>query len=194
MLNQDSTPFNLIFVGQLVKRKRLDLLLTTLGEIKETNWHLSVVGDGVERCHLENLSRRLGIKDRVEFEGAQANPSAVQKLFGADLLVLPSDWDGWGAVVNEALMRGVPVIASDKCGAADLLHNPECGDVFPAGSVFHLREILLRRMQHGKLTEDESVRIREWTKNIEGEVAASYLLNVIGTSSNRIDKLIVPWL
>ena len=47
----------------------------------------------------------------------------------ADVLVLPSRFDGWGAVVNEALMVGTPVICSDRCGASDVIENGRNGYV-----------------------------------------------------------------
>ena len=56
--------------------------------------------------------------------------------------MLPSRFDGWGAVVNEALMVGTPVICSDRCGASDLIENGRNGYVFEAGNARALRERL----------------------------------------------------
>ena len=58
----------------------------------------------------------------------------------ADLLALPSRWDGWGLVVNEALAVGVPVIASNACGASDLIRQDVNGYVFTSEDAASLRE------------------------------------------------------
>ena len=51
----------------------------------------------------------------------------------ADCLILPSRHDGWGAVVSEALMVGTPVICSDACGSAGVVHASGVGGVFRSG-------------------------------------------------------------
>jgi glycosyltransferase involved in cell wall biosynthesis len=56
--------------------------------------------------------------------------------------VLPSRFDGWGAVVNEALMVGTPVICSDRCGASDVIENGRNGYVFEADNA----DALLQRL------------------------------------------------
>ena len=110
-------PVRLLFVGQCVPRKGLDLLLAALAQLNGLDWTLDVVGDGADRLQLERQSQDLGLAGKVTFAGALANDEATRRIADADLLVLPSRWDGWGAVVNEALMRGVPVVCSDACAA-----------------------------------------------------------------------------
>ena len=58
------------------------------------------------------------------------------------MLVLPSRWDGWGLVINEAFAAGVPVIASDRCGGADLIVQGANGYKFRSESVDDLRTCL----------------------------------------------------
>ena len=111
----------LIFVGQLIPRKRLDRLLRALAAVRSTDWVFRIIGDGSERRSLEKLALELNLLRRITFTGALDNGAVRNELANADLFVLPSRWDGWGAVVNEALMSGTPVICSSYCGAADLI-------------------------------------------------------------------------
>lgn len=53
-----------------------------------------------------------------------------QMMHRFDVLVLPSRYDGWGAVINEALQRGLYVICSNRCGAKALVVNDKIGKVF----------------------------------------------------------------
>jgi glycosyltransferase involved in cell wall biosynthesis len=110
-----------------------------------------------------------------------------------DLLLLPSRYDGWGAVVNEALMCGVPVVCSDNCGAAELLREPWRGATFKAGSAEDLRMVLRRWMERGKLTKQSRVRIREWSSAIEGAPLARYFVEVVEFVRDGGVRPIPPW-
>ncbi len=186
--------FDLVFVGHDLYRKGLDILLHALHGIGETDWRLHVVDDQDRRKRFADLSARLDLSASIHFYGSLPNPQVIDLVSRSDLLVLPSRWDGWGAVVNEALMCGVPVVCSDRCGAADLLNGGERGEVFPCGDVAALRSILARRISQGKKEPAVSDRIREWSKCISGESAADYLLAVIDASTTGGNKPIPPWL
>jgi len=185
--------FDIVFVGQLIPRKGWDILLHALHGLKNPNWRLHVVGDGVDRARFVELCAQLGLTGSVQFYGSLPNSEAMGLVWKSDLLVLPSRWDGWGAVVNEALMCGVPVVCSDKCGAADLLDGSERGEVFTSGSILALRSALDRRISQGKKDAATSERIRAWSRCITGESAADYLLAVVDASIVGGRRPIPPW-
>lgn len=183
----------LIYVGQLIRRKGVDVLLSALTRHRRMDWHLDIVGDGPERNALLGQVTKAALIDKVSFHGALRNDIARQMIARSDCLVLPSRWDGWGAVINEALMQGVPVICSDACGASDLLGSPERGEMFQVGSVKELANVLERWILNGKRTRESSVRIKAWTESIEGETIARYLLDVIGASTDSSARPVAPW-
>lgn len=189
-----SPGFRLVFVGQCIDRKGIDLLIAALGGLRDRPWSLDVVGDGKKREELIHQAETDGMAERVTFHGALKNAEAQKVIASGDLLVLPSRWDGWGAVVNEALMRGVPVLCSDKCGAADLLLDPVRGGVFQAGSVPGLRAALELRISSGKRTPETAAEIVRWSKAIEGDVAARYLSDVIEAARGSRQKPVAAWL
>ena len=138
-----------LFSGKLIKRKRPDTLIEAIAEMRDLPWVKAVlVGDGEERKHLEARADRLA-PGRVLFPGF-INQSELPDYFAmADVFVLPSEYETWGLVVNEAMHQGLPVLASDKVGcAADLVHPGVTGEVFPAGDstalANHLRRLLKR--------------------------------------------------
>lgn len=94
--------------------------------------HLAMVGDGPERPAAERFSREAGIAHRVEFLG---NVSPVDGVLGAgDLFLLPSQEESFGLAALEAMVCGVPVIASDAGGLPELIAHGSGGYVFPVGN------------------------------------------------------------
>ena len=132
----------ILYVGQLIPRKRVDLLLRAFSRLDVPTAHLRLIGQGREEPALRRLANQLGIADRVDFSPGLPNAETVAAMAAADVLVLPSRFDGWGAVVNEALMVGTPVICSNRCGASDEIENGRNGYVFEAGSADALLERL----------------------------------------------------
>ena len=189
-----SLHFNLVFIGQLVKRKGLDVLLRALALTLSSRWRLTVIGDGEEATSLRDTARQFGIGDRVVFVGARENEVAMAMLASADLLVLPSRWDGWGAVVNEALMRGIAVLCSDRCGAADLLDAPWRGCTFRAGDVGALSDALRHWISQGRQSEAARDQRITWSQRIAGPSAATYLAGVIDSVANGQSRPAIPWL
>jgi len=185
--------FHFIFIGQLIKRKGVDILLKALSGLKEKNWVLDIIGDGKERKNIEDLCKILNLSNHIKFRGIKKNVETIEFLKTADLLILPSRFDGWGAVVNEALTCGVSVVCSDACGAADLIEGSFRGEIFKTGLVSDLRQILAYRILQGKKTPEISSKIKTWSKTIEGEAAANYLLDIIKSVLKREEKPIPPW-
>ena len=115
--NNKNRPFRFIFVGQLIKLKRVDHLLKGLKDLKNKNIELWIVGNGPEKKRLEALANFL-LPKKVRWLGVLSINKIPDVLSQVDCLVLPSRYDGWGAVVTESLMVGTPVICSNKCGSS----------------------------------------------------------------------------
>jgi len=135
---------DIVYVGQLIHRKGLDILLRAIRPLLEKNpqIRLSLIGTGPEQASIESELRQDGLLGSVELEGAHPSSQIHERLARASLLVLPSRWDGWGLVINEAFAAGVPVIASDRCGGADLILQGANGYKFRSESVDDLRTCL----------------------------------------------------
>ncbi|MEE9412103.1 MAG: glycosyltransferase family 4 protein [Methylococcales bacterium] len=134
----------LLFVGSLIPRKNPCLLLQALAEplLADSDWSLTFVGDGPLRQQLEELCREYGFLDRVEFRGSLPRQQCSCEYATADLLVLPSCFDGWGAVVNEAMEHGLCVVCSDAVGAQTLIEDGVSGFVFSEGNKLDLADRL----------------------------------------------------
>jgi len=124
-----------VYVGRLAEEKNLELLikafLSVIGKSKNTeNWKLLFVGDGPAKQQLEQLAGKY-LKNTIEFAGGHPWYKVPTWLAQSDVLVLPSKSEPWGLVVNEAMVCGMPVIVSEKCGCAeDLVRNNINGFLF----------------------------------------------------------------
>jgi len=119
----------LVFVGSLSHYKGVDILLAALTRTAHPH-RLTVVGDGALRDELERAAA--GLAGRVRFLGALPVGDAVRTVMQAhDLLVLPSRGEGLPRVVIEAMAAGIPCVATNVGGTAELL---DAGQLVPAES------------------------------------------------------------
>jgi glycosyltransferase involved in cell wall biosynthesis len=177
----DRAEIEVLFVGQLTPRKRLDLLLEAIAPLcKEyPRLVLTVIGSGEELPALQDRVGRLGMAGRVRFEGALPSEAVPARMAAADVLVLPSRWDGWGLVVNEALSAGVPVIVSDCCGAADLVQDGVNGYVFRGGDVADLRARLRSFLERRAEWSGFRAHAAALGRALSAEAAAAYLVRCL---------------
>lgn len=137
-LGIDTARRRILFVGRLIPAKRpMDLVeaYAALPAALRADTALVMAGDGELRDALVRRARDVG-PGCVHFPGWIA-PDAVHRLMAlSDVFVLPSGHEPWGAVVNESMAAGTPVIASDRVGAAfDMIVPGETGWRFPVGDV-----------------------------------------------------------
>jgi glycosyltransferase involved in cell wall biosynthesis len=116
----------LLFLGRLHPIKGVDILIrafkTVLAEMPQT--HLSIVGpDGGALRGLQSLVSELGLEHSVQLTGALAEQEKVAAYVDCDLFVLPSRYDTYPLTVLEALACGKPIIVTDACGIAPMMHE-----------------------------------------------------------------------
>jgi len=185
--------FEMVYVGQFVHRKGGDILLRALATLDRPGWRCSFIGTGDMRKAWQAVSTGLNISNHVEFL-PPVDMNEIPKIISqCDLLVLPSRFDGWGAVVNEAIMAGVPVVCSSACGARDLV-NGSRGEVFDAGQVGDLAKALRRRIDAGPLASLERQQLIDWARRIDGRSVAGYLTDILGHIYDAGSRPQAPWL
>lgn len=183
-------PFRFVFVGGLIKRKRVDLLLEALAGLTSRPFELEIVGDGPMRAILEGMTAEL-LPGRVTFRGTLAMDQVLERIKAADCLVLPSDHDGFGAVVSEALINGKPVVCSAECGAVGTVRASGVGGVFAAGEAGDLRRVLGEMLDCGPLSKDRREALSQWARCLTAEAGAPYLLEILNSDASR--TVVPPW-
>jgi len=124
-----------LFVGQVIRGKGVDLMLKALSCLKG-EWRATIVGEGnyLETC--KQLAGQLGIADRVRFPGWIPHEQLDGYYRSARLLVVPSRWpEPFGMVGIEAMARGRPVIAFANGGIPDWLDHGNTGFLVPPDDV-----------------------------------------------------------
>lgn len=122
-----------MFCGRLSPEKRIDLLLCAFAGLapQRPDWDLLIVGDGPVGAQIR-ASVTPELANRIIFTGAITDPGGLAALYHcADVFVLPSDYEPWGIVVNEALAARLAVVCSTAVGAgADLVRDGVNGRIF----------------------------------------------------------------
>lgn len=169
----------IVFSAKLQPWKRPADVLRAFAQLSNKNAYLLFAGDGPLRKSLEAEAPALGVSARVRFLGF-VNQSGLPEVYTAsDILVLPSDYEPFGVVVNEAMLCGCCVVASDRVGAGfDLLRNGETGFVYPFADIKALAGILFSllddRARLATARSNAATRMRTWSprENVEALVAA----------------------
>jgi glycosyltransferase involved in cell wall biosynthesis len=126
----------IVYSGRLADVKRVDLLVDAFATVAgdRPDWDLLVVGDGPLR---EALAGRIppALRGRVTWTGFLDDQETISALYkSCDVLVLPSEYEPWAVVINEAAAAGLAIVASDVVGAAaELVRDGVNGRTFPAG-------------------------------------------------------------
>ncbi len=180
-------PLRLCLIGGVAPRKGQDLAVETLGSLARAGVaaELSVVGREIDAPFagkLRERARALGVADRLRFTGEL--PSVAGELARADVLVVPSRAERTPLAIMEAMAEGIPVVATDVGGVAELVLDRETGWLIPPGDPAALT---------GALTDiaAEPDRALEIAARARAHVAAEFsLAGTLAGVRDEVDRLI----
>lgn len=133
-LNIPSSAFLIGFVGRITEQKSPDIFIKGAKKVLEAipNAYFIMVGDGQQRNEIENLAAEDNIKDHLYITGWVDDPISYMKLF--DVGVLLSRWEGFGLVLAEYMLAGVPIIANNVDAIPWIINNNVNGILIPVDS------------------------------------------------------------
>ena len=131
-----ANPPIIMFAGQLIRGKGVDMLLRSLA-LLDRDYHTLIVGDGKDMEFLKKLASQLGLADKIEFTGWQDD---ISKFWDkADIAVFPSRWqEPFGLTGIEAFANKLPVVAFDVGGVREWLSHGKNGLVVPPRDIVTL--------------------------------------------------------
>jgi len=185
-----NSSFKFVYVGNLIKRKNVDNLINAIAKLNLDDIELWIVGKGPEENYLRSLAKFI-IPGKVKWFGVVPMSKASKIIRQSDCLVLPSRFDGWGAVVSESLMVGTPVICSNTCGSSIVVKASGFGGVFPPNHKTAFVNMLRKQYKSGKLNLKKRHKIAKWAKCLGANAGAEYL-DLIITNPKKASKHI-PW-
>ncbi|MEM7673577.1 MAG: glycosyltransferase family 4 protein, partial [Verrucomicrobiota bacterium] len=163
---------NLLFCGQLIRRKGFDLLLEAFKKLLEDeslgdDIELTVVGAGELEYLLEEISDNA--RSRIHHMGF-LQPGELSGIFArADIFVLPSRYDGWGVVVNQAIAAQLAIVTTDAVGAAEYV-SEENGYIVPSEDV----DALVNAIKQLILNQDAWPAIRKFNAALTERISPEY--------------------
>jgi len=146
----------------------------------DRRFELHIYGEGWDRLRIEAAIARFGLQTRVTLHGRSAKPQAA--IAQMDVLVLPSEAEGFGLVLIEAMAARVPVVATDVPGIRDVVRNELTGLLVPMGRP----DLLAKAIQ--RIVEDDALREKLVTVAFE-DVQTRFSWPVVLQQYRRVLKL-----
>jgi glycosyltransferase involved in cell wall biosynthesis len=150
---QRHAPLQLLFVGNLMARKRLHTVLQALADLKQRNWQLHIVGSQAIDPHysteMHHLASTLALAPHLTWHGRISDEELTKLYSTSDCLVMPS-YEGFGIVYLEAMAHGLPVIAATAGAAHEIVQPGKNGYLIPLDDnmtlAHHLERIQTNRV------------------------------------------------
>jgi glycosyltransferase involved in cell wall biosynthesis len=188
-----------VFPASFIHRKGADILVEAVGLLKYAE-RLRIDAYSIEKGNTTAWQERLiekahagGVLRIHPFIG---NRSLVGELAASDFTILPSRFDGWGAVVNESLSLGTPVIVSRHSGASELLESRYwLGRVLEDLGPAKLAQAIDETVLAGPVDAELRDRISGWARShISGECLCEYFLDIVAMTDEGTGYIgRAPW-
>ncbi len=170
-----------IFVGHVVQRKGLPLLLQACAVLKARGYDrytLLVIGDGLQRDELESFCQEQSLDSIVKWRGRVAYDLIGNYFHNADVFVFPTLEDTWGVVTLEAMLLGKPILCSTGAGTAELVINGENGYVFTPDDPDKLADLMQQFLDNPDLIHSMGERSKQIMAQYTPVAAAQCLADV----------------
>jgi len=182
--NPPSSAPEILFVGQVIRGKGVDLLLQALAQVPPP-WHATVIGTG---NHLENcvkLAQELKIADRVHFAGWVPHQELTSFYANAALTAVPSRWpEPFGMVGIEAMARGRPVVGFAVGGIPDWLEDGVTGLLVPEADTGAMANAINRLLRDNELrVELGEAAVRRVRERYQPQVYLQRLVQILERAS-----------
>lgn len=180
----------ILFCAKLQPWKRPLDLLRAFAQANIPEATLVFAGDGPLQSAIDSESAALGISKRVRSLGF-VNQSRLPEVYRAsDVMVIPSEYEPFGLVVNEAMLCGCVVLASSNVGAVgDLISEGQTGFVYPCGDVRALSNLLRQTLGNAELLQDVGRAARERIAAWSPRASAAALAEAVVRAVYRSGKI-----
>jgi len=163
---------NILFVGNLLVLKRLDLLIDAFSQLNINDSRLLIVGGGYEIEKYKKLAREKKVASKISFEGIVRDKRQLANYYNlADVCVVPSDYESFSLSALSSVMCGTPVVVSSATGFSKEVLNYDLGEIFIAGDVGDLAKKIKIVLNNKKQIENNKIKILKnkysWDKHIK---------------------------
>ena len=159
--------FLISFIGRLVPQKGVDVLIKAIPQVNTLfeNCTYLIVGDGSNRKNLENLVKKLNIKNII-FTGVVHHSRIPEFISASEIIVLPSlGAEGSPRILLEAMACGKPIIATNVGGIKDLIIDGKTGLLVEEGNAQKIAEMIISLIKNKKQREEIGITAYEFLKD-----------------------------
>lgn len=160
-----SGPLNVVFLGSAIPRKGLHTLLTALASLPHRDWTLSVIGRlDIDERYTAGLRQQIssaGVFENVTLYGTLPDREISRLLRNADVLAIPSSYEGYGIAYLEGMAFGLPAIATTSGAAHEIITHEQNGWLIAPGDAPAIREILIRIRDDREMLIQRSLAAQE---------------------------------
>lgn len=173
IINQNLLPSAskiIISVGRLVHEKNFSMLIKAFNKVqKQIDSKLLILGEGYAEAELKLLVEQLNLVDKVKFIGFVDNPYVWMK--NADLLVLSSNYEGFGNVLVEAMACGTPVISTNCPGGPyEILEGGKWGELVAVGNDDQLSNAIITSLTNPSHISSDDLKKRASKFSVENAI------------------------
>lgn len=171
----------ILSIGEMIERKNHEVIVRALAKVQNPNVYYAICGKGPLREHLEQLSKELGVSDRVKFLGFRKDIPELCN--AADISAFPSRIEGLGLAGIEAMAAGVPLVSSNVHGILDYVIDGKTGFALNPEDVDGFAKAI------SKLADDENLR-NEMASNCWNAVAPFEITYALRVMWNIYDEIL----
>ena len=161
----------LLFVGLLLPRKGIDIIIKTISRLRNKRVKMILVGDGPDKKRYENMAKRYQLQDKIIFTGFRKDVKNFYR--SSDIFFFPSRGEGLAGVIMEAMTCGLPVVTSNIPCTPDLVKNQENGFLCASESAKDYAFLLNNLIEDNKTRtrfgaqSKKSIKSFNWEKSIQ---------------------------
>jgi len=171
----------IIGIGRLSSEKRFDLLIKAHKLLIDDGIEneLIILGEGDKKAELKGLIEKLGISDTVKLLGFKSNPYPYIK--NSDVLVMPSDFEGFSLVVAEAMILGKAIVSTKCVGPSELLDNGNAGVLTECGDEKEMKDAIKSILMESKVKKHYESKALKRSEDFNYNKIINKIYNLLDT-------------
>lgn len=184
-----------LYVGRFFhKTKGTDVLMKASMLLKGDNWKLDLVGGyGSDADEVIKWTEK---QEKVSYIGTWPSDEVGQNMMNYDVIIVPSRYDGWNLLPNEAIAAGIGTIVTDKAVSDEMITASGAGEVVPASDVKALANAMQKVIDNPIMINDWKSKAVKYSPYISSEVVGEYFIDILdyAFSDNIKFRPKCPWI
>ena len=177
-------PVQFLFAGNIIPRKNLDMVINVLEKLSDMNWQFNICGsEFADASYARKIRKRAQNLERMKkifFRGRVTNECLSEFMAASDMLLAPSDFEGFGITYLEAMRAGVIPVASTEGGTREIIKNGVNGFLISSNNGQELEELLKMILNNSEIIKKMRPELKKSSDSFDTwEVSMNNAVNFI---------------